>query len=813
MAPTPELDFSSCTPIVSLKNQLISKWNLIFSKSNKIAWISFSPQIGFHVYPCYACRDMFVSKCTFQDHVNRRAILIKYKCRECHQTLNFYNRCSFLLHTRSHFSLAEGKIDLNNVEIYNLPFGMMGFLPDPRIQILYDEDEDTIDEDTYINAQFYFTDLCERGKQIITLRPNDLLFNRTGEHSGQLALKQISRNIPRCQFITVACQKNLKRNICIRNCMKVKKEAPDGINDTQLDSTPQPTEHSIQMPIISKIESLNNDATYPECPECKISFKYSMKYHFSGKNSPTLECSACKYIAPSKCSYSAHQRIHSRLPPFICPECGKKFETRQYLMKHLDDVCFHLAKQVRIRCPGKRCSKVFASAETFSAHFANHLQKWYQCNLCKKCFQNDTEFSEHAQSHSGSCYREKVVKCLSCKFDDSIIYKDNIKQHLDYHSKDRSKYIYVFVCKFCRSFLRSKANYAAHLLKCPKIPTITNQVNSYTIDLCSRCHSRIIYYDDENTIPCSKCKFYNSLHPRQKEKPKEKTNNQFNKPNVFQAKVKTCLLCKKDYSTTLKDHISGCKYGYPQVELKKLEYETSCQRDPVIHYENNGSHEQMPIRVEKDTSEESDIKDTSTESEINYICKEETYTDSSTKSPTKTLTLEASVASKRKRKRAPFVFRTKKINLSSPPEKIIDLQAEEAKPFDGTYYCKMCDFQESDRDKFHLHVMNHRYISTDYQCMECGECFVVKPTLIKHLKHFHKIEDTDSYLESNNCYDKNAVEELKEIMELSPGESREPIEKNQCRVCLQLFSDDQELKRHFRVHGMAFLMRNSRDAV
>ncbi|KAL3276711.1 hypothetical protein HHI36_012081 [Cryptolaemus montrouzieri] len=165
----------------------------------------------------------------------------------------------------------------------------------------------------------------------------------------------------------------------------------------------------------------------------------------------------------------------------------------------------------------------------------------------------------------------------------------------------------------------------------------------------------------------------------------------------------------------------------------------------------------------------------------------------------------------RKRKRAAFVFRGKKPMLSSPPEEVTDLQADEAKPFNGTYYCKLCNFQETEREKFHEHIVVHRDVSTAYQCMECGECFVVKPSLLKHLLHYHKIKDTNDYLESNDCYDKNAVEELKEIMKLAPGESRGPVKENQCRVCLQEFSDGTELRKHFRIHGMAFLMKNTRD--
>ncbi|VEN61784.1 unnamed protein product [Callosobruchus maculatus] len=133
--------------------------------------------------------------------------------------------------------------------------------------------------------------------------------------------------------------------------------------------------------------------------------------------------------------------------------------------------------------------------------------------------------------------------------------------------------------------------------------------------------------------------------------------------------------------------------------------------------------------------------------------------------------------------------------------------------FDGTYYCKLCDFKNEDRAEFHQHIKTHRDVSTAYQCMECGECFVVKPSLMKHLMHFHNISDCEGYLEANDCYDVDAVKELQETVRLGPlasKESDEPLKENQCRVCREEFEDSVSLNKHFRIHGMAFLLKNSK---
>lgn len=740
------------------------------------------------LYTLYLFR--FVSKVTFQDHINRRAILMKYDCSECNLILTFYNRCALLLHARTHFSLSEGKIDLGKIEILHLPFGMMGFLPHPGITKLFDVKEDEIEENFYINTQFYSPENCDKGKQIITLLPNDLLFCGVGENSVmiQLTLKQISKNIPLCQFVTTDCQKKLKETfLSSENSSKVKLEIFEHTENSQCNEY-KLAENSIQIPVISKIESLGarDLSAYPKCPECNKTQRCSMKMHFIGKNIPIdekLKCSLCKYVSSTDCSHTAHERIHSNISPFICPECGKKFESREYLMKHLDDVCFHLAKQVRIRCPGKKCGKLFASTTTFSFHFTQHIHTWMQCTVCKECFESIIAFSEHAKIHSNLCFSDKVFKCLGCKNDGSMIYQDNVKQHLDFHTNDRSRYMYVFVCKFCRNYFRSTVTYAAHLQKCQKMQAMVKQGYSYSVDFCVQCHNRIIFYDNENFVACTKCRCINSFNPNNVNE--TMCNNQLSIRNNDEHKIKICFLCKDDNIN--KNHILTCPYRNTEIKMKSQEFEIS--RNLLL-----SSDISTDSSVEYENDETSDRKSRA-ENEIKDALMEHNETKSDIK-----ILINNQETLKRKRKRAQLVFRPRKIILSSVPDTVADLQAEMAKSFNGTYYCKMCDLKETDRDKFHLHIKTHRDISTDYQCMDCGECFVVKPSLIKHLKHFHKIEDTNSYLENNDCYDKNAVEELKEILKLTPDECRESVKENQCGVCLQEFSDDVALETHIKKH-------------
>lgn len=109
--------------------------------------------------------------------------------------------------------------------------------------------------------------------------------------------------------------------------------------------------------------------------------------------------------------------------------------------------------------------------------------------------------------------------------------------------------------------------------------------------------------------------------------------------------------------------------------------------------------------------------------------------------------------------------------------------------------CAVCKEYYPTETEFRQHIQVHRMDENNHQCMECGECFVVRPSLEKHLHAFHKIKDVHKYIEENEC----STPERPEEAEL------EPLKENQCKVCRDQFDSPHDLNKHFRIHGMAFL--------
>ncbi|XP_035721072.1 uncharacterized protein LOC118441152 isoform X1 [Vespa mandarinia] len=123
----------------------------------------------------------------------------------------------------------------------------------------------------------------------------------------------------------------------------------------------------------------------------------------------------------------------------------------------------------------------------------------------------------------------------------------------------------------------------------------------------------------------------------------------------------------------------------------------------------------------------------------------------------------------------------------------------------GNFICRRCDQRCANMSDLRKHIAsNHRIKGRYLVCLECGENFVVAPSLQMHLKAFHGIEDPISYMNQNSSYAPDNINDLE-------NETKAMI-ANQCYVCMAVFEDKAAVDKHLRVHGMAFLNRKRIEA-
>nr|CAH7723456.1 unnamed protein product [Callosobruchus chinensis] len=709
------------------RDTLTTKFDLLFEDSLK-EWMSFKPALGLTVYPCYACRHMFSTKSALQDHVNRRVLIFQYNCINCTemQPCIFYNRCALLLHLRTHVSMDRGEIDLEALTTNFLPIALAGFLPHPDIPRLYEDHESMEKIDTYVNSQFYTPDLTERGKQVVTLKANNLIFD---ENSNQtLTLMQVALQHLKLKqaFLAARQQEEWQEQQRLQLqavASRVNNDAPVEVKEEPQDEDSSEYLQNMTLPIITKVESLHETTALRRLPKCLDCNREQ-------------SCPTCKYIASTACSLKAHRRIHTTMPPHVCPDCGMDFDNPETLNDHMEEVCFHMAKLVRYRCPGKKCGKLFASNLTFGTHFKNHLTRTLTCSLCYAVLEciNDTISHKlrHPEEEREKCLFRSYHRCFLCP--DEVITDKDYDDHINMHTLEMDR----------------------------KPGFLTKD--------CEGCDRKIIYNTEKPSRFCNGCQMTKlQKSPTIDPEPQPETQQPAEKTQKPVHKRYYCILCGQKINVEDKvKHMRRCDFAHPVALIKRLSYKEIQQyTSPAIKKEDFALP--PPKRRSKSDSPNKDEH-------------------------------------RRGRKRP---SRPRPRHDLEP-----DLTADEPMKFDGTYYCKLCDFKNEDRTEFHQHIKGHRDVSTAYQCMECGECFVVKPSLMKHLMHFHNISDCEAYVEANDCYDVDAVKELQETVRLGPlasKESDEPLKENQCRVCREQFEDSISLNKHFRIHGMAFLLKNSKD--
>ncbi|XP_077515962.1 zinc finger protein 532-like isoform X2 [Amblyomma americanum] len=116
---------------------------------------------------------------------------------------------------------------------------------------------------------------------------------------------------------------------------------------------------------------------------------------------------------------------------------------------------------------------------------------------------------------------------------------------------------------------------------------------------------------------------------------------------------------------------------------------------------------------------------------------------------------------------------------------------QEEKPANSLHVCAKCGFQSSDSSLFGDHIKQHRPPNQEtFQCPECGLCYVVEPSLRKHLRGVHRVEEPEV---------KGGA--------VAPGPNGTAVSGLCCSVCLATFDTERELKSHTRSHGMAFLKK------
>lgn len=217
-----------------------------------------------------------------------------------------------------------------------------------------------------------------------------------------------------------------------------------------------------------KVENKDSHQSLPMCLECKREYNSyeEIDEHYGRcltEVSPANLCAVCKMHLPSKCSLSAHRRLHiAKTKPFVCPECGHDCSAMTWdaFQNHLYAKCLHFSRVVKYTCP--ICKAAYDNLSVIEQHIITaHGEAYYKCQSCPMAFKSEATFNSHKSvSHPGLNVDLKVIfKCPTC---DTVFHgKNQLVRHVNSHIQPNRKL--AFKCLNCLQLFDNKAYLVDHM--------------------------------------------------------------------------------------------------------------------------------------------------------------------------------------------------------------------------------------------------------------------------------------------------------------------------------------------------------------
>ncbi|XP_073435464.1 zinc finger protein 592 [Dendrobates tinctorius] len=182
-----------------------------------------------------------------------------------------------------------------------------------------------------------------------------------------------------------------------------------------------------------------------------------------------LTCQVCQMMLPNKCSYGAHQRIHTHKSPYCCPECGVLCRSA-YFQTHVKENCLHYTRKVAFRCI--HCGVVFMSLGLLKGHIQDkHCEVFHKCSFCPMAFKSTESTAAHitAQHPTASHKNAQIIYKCSCE----TVFNKKRLLHQHFYQNTNSLLVSVFKCPECQLAYMQKQLLVQHLKTVhglPKIP-------------------------------------------------------------------------------------------------------------------------------------------------------------------------------------------------------------------------------------------------------------------------------------------------------------------------------------------------------
>ncbi|XP_072376816.1 uncharacterized protein [Diabrotica undecimpunctata] len=182
-----------------------------------------------------------------------------------------------------------------------------------------------------------------------------------------------------------------------------------------------------------------------------------------GESLAKFTCNKCNKVFPSPSVMLKHncgqqprkekpagrREVVDKDTKFYCEHCGRCFNIKWKLNKHLKKCQNNVAKQFVCTL----CNRVFKKAYHLREHMASHTgERNYSCNLCGKTFQRSSSKHKHMRSHNakpGEKSKKTPFLCTICG--KSFPYSNGASRHMRVHLGERRHECHICLKRFSQT--------------------------------------------------------------------------------------------------------------------------------------------------------------------------------------------------------------------------------------------------------------------------------------------------------------------------------------------------------------------------
>lgn len=831
-------------------------------------------EMNMRTYPCYECGDTFHLQSSLDIHLGRCSMKLSYKCDKCQMVLQFTNKCQMLNHLRSHMNIDKTQavpihIKSDSIEITSY-FEDIGKGKDFE---WYKLNHGLICNECPMCGEFKFSTDSERQKHF----SGNAMF---GDFKCDQCRCQIRNSA--CSYkahkrlhevISLYRQKKLgekgvERLVC-PEC---------GLEFKVMGRSWWPSLITFFCHIVKNCLHLSfTRVEMIRCDQCKklVEGEVEMAAHLYKELDHYYKCEKCPMALKSLKNLQSHFQVkHKGSGQLVakviyrCHVCLTLIDDKSFLLQHMNSHITSFKKNVLTRSYCLTCGMIAPSVDALKSHAKTHPMRrpngMQYCPICQKAMADYLMLMDHLFEKHMSLKPDPEKQVKFCEYC-GLLCTDNkmLLRHMCLAKLNQGRVVGDVTtsnkfCKTCKRLYGNEDHVCLHLLQ--KEP-------NYVCEICKRKDFSSVKLFRSHVILCSALKRQETSGATAKNDKLRSGGTSIGEVNtgvqrtVDPAKVKVIQLPSKRKNPPTSERTNdGDSDGESESEVKLTTQGTTKSNKPKeendIHYYScdkcpaqfprksrlevhmNSEHGLHPCHLcgimhNSSISLKRHIMIDHEGRRVYYpclICRK--------RKKEKSFSVKSKLASHLKLKHrvknpdeSKFVAelpglsglaekeltpeeqgRSSSESRSEPPAKKLKTEGE------SNYKCAKCLFTSEEKSAFVVHITEHKTPNT-FQCIECGLCFSVLPSLKKHLFMVHKIRDFETYMKDNqienpaeNVHSDDEIEREPERVAESETASSEEETRNplECKVCYKEFDSEKLLKSHMRVHGMAFIKKSRR---